>query len=359
MQNQTLSANVTADSMLSARPVTLSMPAEWELHERCLMSWPSRDYWDNTELFARAKLEWAAVANAIARFEPVLMIAAPGMATEARGHLEPNTKVLELPLDDAWIRDNGPIFVLGPDGQREGLHFGFNAWGKKFPPWDRDADLARPLLEHLGIPRRVSRLILEGGSIIGDGQGTLIVTEQCLLHSNRNPNWSSDQIERELIERFAVTKVIWLPFGHADDAHTDGHVDGVLAYLAPAKVLVQVCHDRNHPDHERMRRNLRVLRETTDARGRPFEIIELPFYPRFEVAGLRDMVSYVNLYIANGPGGCGVIVPLANSAMDPQALEIIQNAMPGFEVVGVPGQMIALGGGGPHCITQQVPAVRP
>ena len=101
MQNQTLSANVTADSMLSARPVTLSMPAEWELHERCLMSWPSRDYWDNTELFARAKLEWAAVANAIARFEPVLMIAAPGMATEARGHLEPNTKVLELPLNDA------------------------------------------------------------------------------------------------------------------------------------------------------------------------------------------------------------------------------------------------------------------
>ena len=332
------------------------MPAEWAKHERCLMSFPARDYWSGAANFEDVRREWAGVANAIARFEPVLMIVAPGMSNTAKNLLDPSIEILELPVDDAWMRDNGPIFVQN-SVQREAIHFGFNAWGEKFPPWDKDAQVAALILSHLNVPRRVSSMILEGGSIIVDGEGTLITTEQCLLHPNRNPGMSKSQIETELNHQLGVEKIIWLPFGHFEDAHTDGHIDGVLAYLAPAKVIVQTCTDRSHPDFERLNANLRVLQEQTDARGRNFEVIQMPYYPRFSVGGKEEMVSYVNLYLANGVGGKAAIVPTANHKFDAVFLEMLSEHLPGFEMVGVPSQLIAYGGGGPHCITQQIPAL--
>jgi agmatine deiminase len=336
----------------------LSMPAQWEAHERCLMSWPSRDYWQGVASFDDACREWAGVANAVARFEPVLMIAAPGTGARARTFLDPTVEVIELPVNDAWMRDNGPIFVTSAT-RREAVHFGFNGWGQKFPPWEQDAAVAALVLEHLGVPKRSSSMVLEGGSVLVDGQGTLITTEQCLLHPNRNPNMSKDAIEAELKRQLGVTKVIWLPYGHVEDRHTDGHVDGVLAYLAPGRVMVQTCDDPAHPDHHRLRENLRVLRETTDARGRVFEVIEMPYYPYFHLGDHQDMVSYVNFYRANGLGGHGAIVPLAGHEFDNAFLALLRAWLPGVEVVGVPARLIAYGGGGPHCITQQVPVLPP
>ena len=168
------------------RAAGFAMPAEWTPHERTLMAWPvRRDLWN--ESLAQARDDYAAVARAIAAFEPVLMVAPEGARAEVADRCGSGVEVVELPIDDSWLRDNGPIGVVDADGRRAGVDFVFNAWGEKFAPWDRDAALAEALLEHLGIDRFDAPLVLEGGSISVDGEGTLITTEQCLLHPTRNP----------------------------------------------------------------------------------------------------------------------------------------------------------------------------
>ncbi|WP_330181612.1 agmatine deiminase family protein [Nocardia sp. NBC_01503] len=328
------------------------MPAEWAAHERCLMAWPTRkDLWG--PYFEEAKAEYAATANAIARFEAVLMIVAPGQADEARAMCGEAVEIVVLSIDDSWIRDSGPQIVLDAEGNRAAVDFGFNSWGNKFLPYDQDATISERVLDVLGIERFSSDMILEGGAITVDGEGTLITTEQCLLHPNRNPSMSREQIEAELRHRLGVTKIIWLPYGHFDDAHTDGHVDGVCTYVRPGVVIAQTCTDPDMPDFERMAANLKVLRESTDAAGRPFEIIELPQFPITVLPdGTETMVAYANFYIANG----GVIVPIGGHELDAAALATLARAFPDREVVGVPGNIVAYGGGGVHCITQQIPA---
>jgi agmatine deiminase len=331
----------------------MRMPAEWARHEACLMAWPTRvELWGKA--FAEAKAEYAAVAKAIARFEPVLMVARPGQGEEAQRAVadQYNITVIELPIDDSWLRDSGPIFVRSADGQVEGVDFRFNSWGGKYLPFDKDNAVSELLLSHLSIPRTGSDMVLEGGAISVDGEGTLITTEQCLLHANRNPDLTKDQIEAELKARLGVTKVIWLPYGGADDRDTDGHVDGVCVFIGPGRVLVQACADPESADFELMAANIAVLKQATDARGRSLEITEVPQVAWATVAGELTSVGYVNFYLANG----GVVVPIAGvPEVDEQALAIIAAAMPDREVVGVVAKVIAYGGGGVHCITQQVP----
>jgi agmatine deiminase len=325
------------------------MPAEWEAHEACLMAWPTRrELWAG--MLDVAEQEYAGVANAIAAFEPVRMVVAPGTAARAQRLLGSNVEQVELPLDDSWLRDSGPIFVRDADGVRAAVDFRFNSWGERFEPWELDAALSARLLAQLGVTRVASEMVLEGGSIAVDGEGTLITTEQCLLNPNRNSQLSREEIEAELRRTLGVTQIIWLPFGHAEDAHTDGHVDGVCAFVKPGTVIVQSCEDPEHADYARMRANRAVLDNARDAQGRPLEIIELPLYPYGELGGHRTSVSYVNFYVANG----AVIVPVASTAMDSAALEIIGGAFPEREVVPVPARCIAFGGGGVHCITQQM-----
>ncbi len=325
------------------------MPAEWEAHEACLMAWPTRrELW--AEMLEAAEREYAGVANAIAEHEPVRMVLAPGTSARARRLLGTGVELIELPLDDSWLRDSGPIFVRGADGGRAAIDFRFNSWGERFAPWDQDAALGARLLEHLGVPVVSTEMVLEGGSITVDGEGTLITTEQCLLNPNRNSRLDRAEIEAELARTLGVTQIIWLPFGHADDAHTDGHVDGVCTFVKPGAVLVQSCEDPAHPDYARMRANRAVLETACDARGRALEIIELPLYPYGELGGHRTCVSYVNLYVANG----AVIVPVASTAMDSAALQIVGEAFPDHGLVPVPAKCIAFGGGGVHCITQQM-----
>ncbi|WP_234392378.1 agmatine deiminase family protein [Streptomyces sp. WM6378] len=331
--------------------MTFRMPAEWTEHERCLMAWPTRhDLWG--AVLAQAKQEYAQVARAIAEFEPVTMVAPPGHGDDARALCGDGIEVIELPLDDSWFRDSGPIFVLGPDGRRAGVDFRFNAWGGKHHPYDADDRVSALLLEHLGERTVRSEMVLEGGAITVDGEGTLITTEQCLLHPNRNPRLSREEIEAELKAGLGVTKVIWLPYGGLLDTETDGHVDGVCAFVAPGRVLVQLPDDPGHPDHARMRANRAVLEATPDAQGRTLEIIDLPQSAFTEVDGAPVEVGYLNFYLANG----GVVVPVAGLPQDAEALAVIAAACPDRKVVGVPARALAHGGGGVHCITQQVPA---
>ncbi|MER8048141.1 agmatine deiminase family protein [Streptomyces sp. NPDC094032] len=330
------------------------MPAEWSAHEGCLMAWPTRpELWGS--VLDDVKEEYANVARAIAEFEPVTMVAPPGHGDDARVLCGPEIAVVELPVDDSWFRDSAPLFVLDGEGRRAGVDFRFNAWGRKHHPYDSDDRISSLLLDHLGVERIGSEMILEGGAITVDGEGTLITTEQCLLHPNRNPGMNRDEIEAELKSRLGVRKVVWLPYGGLLDTETDGHVDGVCAFAAPGKVVVSLPEDPAHPDYARMRANRAVLEVTTDAQGRRLEIVDVPQVAFGDVAGGEVEVSYLNYYVANG----GVVVPVAGVPQDDEALAVIAAAYPGRKVVGVRALAIAFGGGGVHCITQQIPVAQP
>jgi agmatine deiminase len=334
------------------------MPAEFEPHERCLIAWPTRtrDYW--AEHYMLAQHTYAAVARAIARFEPVTVLARPGEGAEARSCCGlDGVDVVEMPLDDSWIRDSGPNVVRRPDGARALADFAFNSWGERYVPYDDDARIGERLAAHLGLPRYSTPMVLEGGSITVDGEGTLITTESCLLHPSRNPGMTKPEIEQELKDFLGVDKVIWLKSGLGldEDPDTDGHVDGVAAFIGPARVLLHMVRDPQHPDFENLAENRRRL-ETTDALGRPLEVVELDLRSSPVRLGGKDLVeTYVNFYQANG----GVVVPTAGTADDLPALERLGEVFPDRAVVGVPTPVVGYGGGGVHCITQQVPLGAP
>lgn len=323
------------------------MPAEWEPHAGCLMAWPSREELWGDQL-ADAKRDYAVVAFAIAAFEPVVMVCNPGHADEVRHLCGPGVAPIEIPINDSWCRDSGPAFVRNAAGEVAVVGFGFNAWGNRWHPHDDDARLSQRLAEWLGLPFFKAPFVLEGGSFFVDGEGTVITTEQCLLNPNRNPSMTRAQLEQGLRDYLGATEVIWLPFGHSLDtgpAGTDGHVDGVLQYVSGGRVLLETVTDPTSPEFDRGQANLQALRAVRDATGRVFDITTLD-------PGPDATVSYANHYLANG----AVIVPVGGDDADEQALATLRQLHPDRAVVGVPGATIAFGGGGPHCITQQIPA---
>ena len=323
------------------------MPAEWSRHERCWMAWPCRDeMWSDLRDTERA---YAGVAHAIARFEPVTMLVPPGRTQRAAQLLGSDIEIIELPMDDSWVRDTGPNFAINPAGELAGVCFRFNAWGGKYAPYDQDALIARRILEHLDIPAIQSELIAEGGGLCVDGEGTLLTTDTCFPNSNRNPDWTRDDIERELMAQLGVDKVLWLP-GDPLDMETDGHVDGLAAFVAPGKIALEAASD---PERVEYLGELRAAVESmTDARGRSLEIIEIPEAEWSIATNDRFCLSYVNFYIANG----AVIAPAYGAHTDDVARERLQSCFPDRDIVMVPIAAIAEGGGGIHCITQQQPA---
>lgn len=257
-----------------------------------------------------------------------------------------------MPLDDSWLRDTGPLFVHGPGGTVAGVDFGFNAWGGKFTPYDDDAALATRVLERMGVPRVEGAMVLEGGAISVDGEGTLVTTEQCLLNPNRNPGMGRPAIEARLRETLGVGVVIWLDQGLVEDRDTDGHVDCVCMFTAPGRVVLQTVADADDPNAANVAENRRRLAHARDAAGRRLEVVEVDVLPRVSVDGEALVCPYTNFYVCNG----GVIVPTTGAPTDVEVLHRLGQAFPGREVVGVDGTLIAKGGGGVHCITQQVPA---
>ena len=321
------------------------MPAEWAPHERTLIAWPCRsELWG--DLLEEARRDHAAVASAIAAFEPVTMVANPGaQAARARAACAGAVEILELPIDDSWLRDSGPAFVRGAGGERIGVHFRFNAWGEKFRPWDADEAAGGELARMFGDAVVDAPFVLEGGSIGVDGEGTLITTEECLLHPSRNPAMTREDIEAALREHLGVQRIVWLGKGLVEDRDTDGHVDLVAAFTRPGEVLLQTGPPGSE-DEERMEDN----RERLEAAG--LAVRRMPVLPFVDVAGEDVAMSHMNFYLCNG----AVIAPLSGQDTDAEAVRVLADAYPGREVVGVPGAVLAHGGGGPHCITQQVPA---
>jgi agmatine deiminase len=326
------------------------MPAEWAPHERTLIAWPVREAaWRGTTI-EEAREVYAQVIAAVAAFEPVTLVVDPAHADDARRRVTgENVDVVQLPLNDSWLRDSGPLIVTGPAGRRAGIDFRFNAWGEAFAPYDDDAAIARRLLDHLGIERFASPMVLEGGSIAVDGTGRLVTTEQCLLDPSRNPLLDREEIERELRVHLGVEQIVWLGRGLVEDADTDGHVDNVCAFLAPRRVLLQTVAAEDDPNHRHAEENARRLRDAG------LEVERLELLPRTtRDDGSVVAMPYVNFYLCNG----AAIVPLGEQDhdMDAEALGRLRALLSGREVVGVPGRVLAFGGGSVHCITQQVPS---
>lgn len=349
------------------------MPAEFEPHDGCWMAWPERP--DNWRLDAAPAQEaFAAVAEAIAVSEPVTMAASAAQLERCRSLLSAAIRVVEIPTDDAWIRDTGPTFVVDDAGGRRGVDWHFNAWGGRegglYPSWERDERVAARVLEIEAADRYRAPIVLEGGSIQVDGEGTVLTTEECLLNPNRNPGLSRERLERALCDYLGAEKVVWLGAGVFED-ETDGHVDNLACFARPGLVLLSWAEDESDPQAAISRNALERLRSATDARGRPFEVVRLlspgPLLTEAEEAagvlaapgtqprraGDRLAASYVNFYLGNSR----LVMPLLDERCDERAAEILRGCFPEREVVGIPAREILLGGGNIHCVTQQVPAV--
>jgi agmatine deiminase len=326
------------------------MPAEWERHAGCYIAWPCNPgTWHGHD--EAVKAQYAEVANAIRRFEPVTMLTPPRLVSEARAFLEPDVEIVEMDLDDSWVRDNGPFFVTSRAGAEAAVHFGFNGWGGRFTPYERDAEVPALLAKRLGLPYYRAPMILEGGAISVDGEGTLLTTESCLLNPNRNPGRAQGDIEGILKAYLGARKVIWLP-GGMHGSQVDGHIDGVAAFVRPGEVIAAMTRDPADPSHRILTENRARLANASDSKGRTLEVHEVPV-PRTRALGDRRIAStYVNFYVANG----GVVAPLFGDAADDLALARLEEAFPDREVVGIRAEHIAIGGGVIHCITQQRPS---
>jgi agmatine deiminase len=344
------------------------MPAEFEPHEGCWMLWPERpDNWRARA--APAQRAFAAVAAAIARFEPVTVGVSTQQYRFARAQLHATVRVLELSSDDAWMRDVGPTFLVDAAGELRGVDWAFNAWGGLYRPCGLDDAVAQKVLELERVPRYRAPLINEGGAFHVDGQGTVLVTEQCLLNRNRNPTLSRRQIEAQLRRYLGVSCVIWLGRGVVAD-ETSGHVDNLACFARPGEVCLSWCDDARDPQHRVSQDAFERLMAARDAHGRRLKVHKLPmpgplFMTRRESAsivrapGIRSLAaghrlagSYANFYLANG----AVILPLLDERTDAAARRAVRRIFPRRQVVGVSAREILLGGGNIHCITQQQPA---
>lgn len=333
------------------------MPAEWSQHAATWMVWPhNQPLWESTwgVTLPLVQQDFARVANAIARFEPVKMIVDPSAMDSAKALCGRGIELIPQAVNDSWCRDSGPTFICHPQQGAAGVSWRFNAWGGK-SAHELDEGLARRVLNHLGLDCFGTSLSNEGGAIHVDGEGTLITTESVLLNPNRNPGMSKVEMEAIFARLLGIKKTIWLP-GDPDyitGDMTDGHVDGVCAFARPGVLLVDATHDQQSTYAQVVRENRRALELATDAQGRRFELIEL-----FEATDAVDTeaevfcASYTNFYIANG----AIIMPAYGINADQVAAEVLAQAFPGREIVPVQINHLAHGGGGVHCITQQQPA---
>ncbi|MEN8650712.1 agmatine deiminase family protein [Streptomyces sp. 21So2-11] len=347
--------------------MTYRMPAEWAPHERTWMAWPGPNVtFPNDEELAGSRAAWAAVAHAVRGFEPVTMVVGPGQSDGARALLGPDIDLVERELDDAWMRDIGPTFVTDEEGRLAAVDWVFNGWGaQEWASWEHDAKIARHVADLAGVPVHSSPLVNEGGGIHVDGEGTVLLTDTVQLGPQRNPGMTREEVEAEIHARLGTTKAIWLPRGLTADypPHgygTLGHVDIVAAFAAPGVVVAHTQPDPAHPDHERCKANVALLRTQTDAKGRLLKVVEIPAPTVLteggeggdESGGWVDY-SYINHYLCNG----GVVLCAFGDPRDEEAAEIFRGLFPDRTVTLVDARTIFAGGGGIHCITQQQPAV--
>jgi agmatine deiminase len=347
-------------------PTGFRLPAEWEPHEATWLSWPHNpDTWPGC--LAEAETEYVEIVRALAGRERARVNVRDARMEEAvrrrlaaAGVSDAGVDFFLHPTNDAWVRDHGPIFAVrdaaGAPRERLALDFGYDAWGGKYPPYDLDDAVPERVARALALPRLEPGFVLEGGSVDGDGAGTLLTTETCLLQPSRRKPGEAErtraEMERRLGAWLGARRVVWLGGEIAGD-DTDGHVDDLARFVAPGVVVACREDEPADPNRAALADNLRRLREARDADGRALEVIELPMPPPQVWRGERCPASYANFYFANG----ALLVPVFGAPSDARALAELGGALPGRELVPIPARHLVVGLGAVHCLTQQEPAV--
>jgi agmatine deiminase len=336
-------------------------PAEWERHAATWLCWPKNpDTWPGR--LAHAVDDFVGIVRALHPFERVnLLVDSPAAEAQARARLaaggvpaDADLAFVVAPTNDAWVRDYGPIFVVRGEGEgreRALLDFGYDAWGGKYPPYHLDDAIPERLARDLRLPRFAADFVLEGGSIDGNGRGTVLTTETCLLNPNRERGRTREQMERRLADWLGAEQVLWLGEGIVGD-DTDGHVDDIARFVDPGTLVAVVEDDAGDANAAPLAANLRRLRGMRDAAGKPLAIATLPMPPPHVVAGQRCPASYANFYLANAVA----LVPTFGAPSDERALAVLRELLPGREVVGVRCDSLVHGLGAIHCLSQQEPA---
>jgi len=330
-------------------------PAEWEPHVATWVSWPhNRDTWPGR--FDQVRPQMAALVRRLADFEPVHVLAGGHEVMASARDLvgdHPHVTLYDIETNDAWCRDHGPVFLHPPPGSEPALiDWDYNAWGGKYPPFDNDHAVPRQIADRLGYRRFVPGIVMEGGSIEGNGAGLLLTTEQCLLNPNRNPGLSREEIERYLRDNLAVEKVIWLTGGELDGDDTDGHVDQLVRFVSKNTVVVALDDDPSDANFSPLRQNYVQLQTEIDQQGRSLRIVPLPMPRAKFVHDQRLPASYCNFYLANSV----CLVPQFDDPADKVAVQILRGLLPARQVIGLPALDLVYGLGAFHCLTQQQPA---
>ena len=330
------------------------MPAEWEPQAATWLGWPvlenREELWG--EHYASVCRAFALLARTIARYQRCIVAAHAPLAEQAREMCGAQVQVVPMAVEDNWLRDCGPIFLVDENQvSQQAVGFRFNAWGEKYHPYEGCQRTAADIAAMADVPLVTSEMVLEGGSFYVDGQGTLLTTESCLLHPNRNPGMNRADIEGELRRMLGVEKVIWLP-GNPAEVETDGHVDGIASFTAPGRILFNAADPDQGEYFRCMQENRRALELATDAKGRRFEILDLPV-PRnvHNYGSARFCDIYSNYILVNG----AVISTAFHVPQDEQARAVFAQAFPDRAVELLPIDAISLGGGATHCSTQQQP----
>ena len=319
-------------------------------HRRTWLAWPARPATWHGGIEA-ARETHVELAKAITVFEPVTMVCSPAEMAEASLMCGPGIDLVPIPLSDGWMRDIGPTFVTDGKGGIAGVDWIFNGWGGLHHEFGPDAAVAGEVLKVRGCQGFKAPIVLEGGAFSGDGAGTLLVTEECLLDSGRNPGKTKADLEAVLADYLGIRSVIWLGRGYEGD-ETGGHVDEVACFVKPGTVLIQLTSDPEDPNYLVQHENLARLRSARDAGGRSLEVIEIPQPARRERDGRRLTLSYINFIFANG----GLIMPSFGDACDDTAFRIFSSLFPDRKIIQLAADDLVIGGGGIHCVTQQEPA---
>ena len=331
---------------------TWTMPDESAPHRCTWMAFGAdEEIWE--DLIDDVRQNLAAVAKAIVRYEPVMMLVRPEERKLAAKLCGEMVTLIETPLNDIWIRDTGPTFVLNANQQLRVVDLNFNGWGEK-QDFDDDTRVAEFLAKQSKATHLTTYIVGEGGGIEVDGVGTAIITESCFVNDNRNPDVTKNAIESELKRLLGLKKIFWIPGVRGKDI-TDGHTDFYGRFVRPGVVVVGLEMDRQSFDFDVTRQHLEILRNAVDARGQRLDvhILESPGSIRPEVQTVDFAAGYINFYVANGL----VIAPkFGDATADGKCHELLTKLFPKRTIIQLNIDAIAAGGGGIHCATQQEPS---
>lgn len=348
------------DYMSTPRALGYHFPAEFAKHRATWLSWPHKEAsWPGKihTIYPR----YAEFIHYLAKSEKVCInVSTEEMKTFALGHLSnagvdlSQVEFYMHPTNDAWCRDHGPAFLVNPLAQKKKIvvDWNYNAWGGKYPPFDLDDVIPTLIGKQLGLPVFNPGIIMEGGSVDFNGEGTLITSKQCLLNENRNPHLNQEQIERYLSDYYGVEQILWVDEGIIGD-DTDGHIDDTVRFVNADTVITVVEEKKDDDNFEILQQNLRQLKEMRLLNGKSLNIVELPMPDPVIWEDQRLPASYGNFYISNKY----VIVPTFRQPKDEKVCRIIQDCFPNREVVGIDSTDIIWGLGSFHCLSQQEPAV--